>query len=359
VGHTFGYHATAPGTSATPWTVGLTEQGALLDVASGRRGLRRDVARAALQAARASRDDALRTLALAVRTAYAEMAFSDLAVDLSRRIAETTAATAELVATRYRAGAVSEADVARAETDRLEAEQALDAALQDRSESAAGLAFLLGVRSATPEFEIDRDVLTYREVADLQGRSRDDLLADALATRPDLRAAAAQRDRAQASVVLARRQLVPDVAWNVSYSQEGTGDDAIQPPTLTFGVTVPIPAFYQYRGEIEKAHADVRTQDVTYDRTIGQVASELSAAHAAYLATRSRAMRMEGRQLASAERARDLVEVQYRKGAASLLELLDAQRTYIAVANERLRTLADYWEAVFRVEAAVGREVEP
>ena len=68
---------------------------------------------------------------------------------------------------------------------------------------------------------------------------------------------------------------------------------------------------------------------------------------------------MEGRLLDRARRARDLVEFQYKKGAASLLELLDAQRTFIATNVEYRQNLADYWTAVYQVEQATGTEFRP
>ena len=61
--------------------------------------------------------------------------------------------------------------------------------------------------------------------------------------------------------------------------------------------------------------------------------------------------------LARAGRARDLVRLQYEKGAASLFEFLDAQRTYLGVQAESLQTLNDYWTAVFQMEQAAGVEL--
>jgi cobalt-zinc-cadmium efflux system outer membrane protein len=66
---------------------------------------------------------------------------------------------------------------------------------------------------------------------------------------------------------------------------------------------------------------------------------------------------MEGRLLERSKRARDLVQLQYQKGAASLLEYLDAQRTYIANNVEYLQELANYWIAVYQLEAAVGMDM--
>jgi cobalt-zinc-cadmium efflux system outer membrane protein len=65
---------------------------------------------------------------------------------------------------------------------------------------------------------------------------------------------------------------------------------------------------------------------------------------------------MQGRLLERARRARDLVRVQYEKGAASLLELLDAQRTFAQTHAEYLQDLHDLWLAHFKLLAAVGRE---
>jgi cobalt-zinc-cadmium efflux system outer membrane protein len=66
---------------------------------------------------------------------------------------------------------------------------------------------------------------------------------------------------------------------------------------------------------------------------------------------------MEDRLLERAKRARDLVSFQYQKGAASLLEFLDAQRTYIATNIEYLQDLTAYWTAVYKLEQAVGMEL--
>jgi len=66
---------------------------------------------------------------------------------------------------------------------------------------------------------------------------------------------------------------------------------------------------------------------------------------------------MEGGLLERARRARELVSVQYQKGAASLLDFLDAQRTFIATNVEYLQDLALYWGAVFKLEQAVGEDL--
>ncbi len=77
----------------------------------------------------------------------------------------------------------------------------------------------------------------------------------------------------------------------------------------------------------------------------------------AFVSSRKLVERMEGRLLERVKRARDLVSLQYQKGAASLLEYLDAQRTFIANNEEYLQDLASYWAAVYQLEAAVGMDL--
>jgi cobalt-zinc-cadmium efflux system outer membrane protein len=160
---------------------------------------------------------------------------------------------------------------------------------------------------------------------------------------------------------LARRQRLPDIALDVSYQQAGTGgigtNAPLTPPTLTFGLSAPLPVFYQQQGEIRKAEADLKTQDVQRAKVEAQVRNDVQAAYTGFATSRELVERMEGRLLERARRVRELTGIQYQKGAASLLEFLDSQRTYIATNVEYLQDLANYWIAVFQLEQAVGMEL--
>ena len=86
-------------------------------------------------------------------------------------------------------------------------------------------------------------------------------------------------------------------------------------------------------------------------------AMEVEAADVAFEAARKKIQLMQGQLLQRAEESKTLTEIQYKKGAASLLEFLDAERTWIASKIEYLDNLADYRVAVFRVEQAVGKDL--
>ena len=338
--------------------VGLSDQGAIADALSGKRGLRVGVARAALEAARASREDARRSVEALMRQGFIAMLVAQEAERFAGDVATASARTLQLTQARYEAGAISEADVARVEVAKLEADQARTSAAQALRAARINLAFLLGVRGPVPEFAVDEpDLLRASAPPAVQHATRDALLERARAHRPDLAAQRRQAERAEATLSLARRRRFPDVQLSLDYAQQGTTANAISPPTLTVGISLPLPLLYQQQGEIRRADADLAAQRVGVARVEAQVAADVASAWSDFAAAAELAQRMEGGLLERAARARDLVEVQYRKGAASLLDYLDAQRTFTGTRVEYLNDLASYWTAFFRLEQAVGEEL--
>src|SRR5262249_25573910 len=158
---------------------------------------------------------------------------------------------------------------------------------------------------------------------------------------------------------LARRQRVPDVSVVGGYTQEGRGNEAIQPPTANFGVSLPLPILYRNQGEIAKAEATLTAPPVQRDKVHAQVAKDVRTAWPARPSARARVDRMEARLLERARRARDLVDYQYQKGAVSLFERLDAERTFVAVEVEYYQAEADFWTSLYQLEQAVGTELVP
>jgi cobalt-zinc-cadmium efflux system outer membrane protein len=351
------------------WFVGLGDSNAIEDSLSGKRGLRLKVARAALAAAKQSRMDAQRTLEYQVKQQFIQAVLARDSLDFALEVQKTATQTFDLNTVRYNAGAISEADVAKVETAKLEADQAVDQAAQALRVAKVGLAFLLGVRGPVPDFHVQQDLPKFVVPQSLAIATRDSLLDSAFRLRPDLRSQQAQRERSRAQLALNKRLRFPDIALNLEYSQQGSSSGAqvagsppmtitpIAPPTLQVSLAGTLPVFYFQQGEIARAESDVRTQDLQRAKIEAQVVNDVESAWTNFLSTRKLVERMETRLLDRAKRARDLVEIQFRKGAASLLEYLDAQRTYISTNLEYLQDLTNYWTAVYQLEQAVGTDL--
>jgi len=341
------------------WTVGLSDNAAIEDILAGKRGLRIDTASRALEAARHSRDDARRTLLTQVRNAFTAALLAQQNLDFAVEVQDSYQKTRALNQTRYEKGSISQVDLTRIVVAQLESQQQRDQAAAQLIQAKATLAFLLGSRSHALGFALQGD-LAYRPMPRLDGASADDLAQVGLEHRPDLLAATASREQSGFAMAQAKRQVFPDISLQLSYTQQYNTqpNGVVVPPTLSVGLQAPIPLFYQQQGEVRRAEANFLVAETQEQKARAQVVSDVTQADASYCAARDMVRRMEGELLQNAKQARDLEELLYRKGSASLLEFLDAQRTYIAINLEYRQDLQAYWNAVYQLEQATGSELQ-
>lgn len=357
------------GAVCTPWVfnLGISDSAALADWMSGKRDLRLKVARNALAAAKLSRADAERTLTFQVKAAYVQVAQAALAYKFAKDVAETETTTLRKFQDRYTRGAIHEGDLQRIEVNKLEAEHARDGAEVTLRSARLDLALLVGVRGTVPDFEVDTKVLDFHVPLALQSPTEPALMRLAFDHRPDLRSLGYLRTSADAQVALVRRQRFPDVQLGANYQWGGYGGLSTNGPVgqqvLTFGLTFPLPVFSQLEGELRQAEARQDTMALAHAKGTAQVANDVASGVAALLGARKQVERMEGPRrdgggiLTSAKGAFEILALQYEKGAASLTDYLDALRTYIATKNEYFQDLANYWTAVYQLEAAVAVEL--
>ena len=325
---------------------------------TGKRGLRQDVAQAALQAARRQKDDAQRTLEFQLKQAFFQALLAQAQLQVAKETTESNLRTRTLNEKKFELGGLNEADLATIQVAELEAEQAQDLASQGLRAAKVAVAFLLGYRTLLPDYQLDGKELDFAVPARLANASRESLLEQALQRRPDLAAFDQQIQRADAGLRLAKRNVFPDLGLGVTYSANGTGDTNISPPNGSINLTVTPPLFYFQSGEIRKAEADLITQQLLRQKAQAQAAADVETAWGQLTATRSLVQRMEGSLLERAQKARDLIKFQYEHGAASLLDLLNAQRTYTAVRAEYAQDLANYWIALSQLEQATAQELK-
>jgi cobalt-zinc-cadmium efflux system outer membrane protein len=359
----------ANGAACSPWTssVGVTDSAAIEDTLSGKRGLRARVARAALAAAKLSRRDAERTLAFQVKAAYAQTALAQLQLKFAR---DTAAAQADILRkfrARYEHGNDSEMNLELIEVAKFEADQAVAQALQAKRTAQGALAILLGVRGVVPDFDVEDKELDFRVPAALQTATEQDLLGVAWNHRPDLIALGYQRESAAAQVKLVQRQRLPDITLGLTYSFGGFGglstNGPIGPEIVSFSASLPLPVFYNLQGEERQARASYDTDTLQEAKTTAQVADDIAAAFAAFLASKDQLARMEGPRrddggiLESARGAYVHAEQQYFAGNIGFIDYRYAYQTWIATKTEEFNDKANYWTAVYELEEAVARDL--
>jgi cobalt-zinc-cadmium efflux system outer membrane protein len=185
------------------------------------------------------------------------------------------------------------------------------------------------------------------------------LLARAQEHRPDLVGARLAREKAEAVIRSSQRLRFPDLSLSAGVSGQGSGDTAVNPPTVSVGLSITPPVFNTFAGEITKAKAEALAAQASEARLQARILAEVFSAYAQWSKSRKRVERAQAGLLDRAGRTRDLVRLQYQKGAASLLEYLDAERTLIATQLSYTTDLADYWRAVVLLGQAIGEDFLP
>jgi len=182
---------------------------------------------------------------------------------------------------------------------------------------------------------------------------QDELIRRALDRRPDMRAARVRIAQARKMLTLAQRQVIPDVTINAYYDQD-QGNQF--PRTGGFGISIPIPLFYQQKGEISKARVDVTSSELALAQAELGVRAEVVKAWASWQSADAIARRFEASVISRIETLRKAQELAYQKGAIGVLDLIDAQRSYRAIMLDYHSALANRSKAWADLLMAYGEE---
>jgi cobalt-zinc-cadmium efflux system outer membrane protein len=250
---------------------------------------------------------------------------------------------------RFRAerGDISELELLRIQVQRFAFERDAADARQALQTAKVAVRATVGSDRLAEGFDVVGD-LVFKEIAP----TRPELYRLALANRPDLRAAEAARQKAAADVNLAKANAWWDITPSIEYQRIGPDN------TIGFGIGLPLRIFDRNQGEIARTQADAKRIEATREAVAIQVLAEVDTALATLQTARDKLSVLRDTYLPKARQARDTVEFAYRRGGASLLDYLDAQRTYRDTAAEYVRSLGSYWTAVYQLQSAVGASLE-
>jgi outer membrane protein, heavy metal efflux system len=333
--------------------IGLTDNGAIEEMLSGKRSIRIEAASKALVSARFTVEEVKRLGVGALRQAYVTAVMARLNVDAAKESFQTYDEQLKLNKKRYDEGAISGLDLSRVTQAQLEALQTIDQAVSGERQAVATLLFLLGVRGAAPEVVLTSGI-DYGTLPKLQEASEASLNTQALTNRTDVKVATANLEQAQALVKQAKRARMPNLALSLGYSELCSGSSCSSQPALNAGVQGNVPVLYQQQGEIARAESNERIAERSAEKVKAQLLSDVTQAFAGYVAAKSQVERMESRLLEQAKLSRDLAQHMYQRGAASFIDFMDAQRAYVASRLEYHQDLANYWTAIYQLEQATA-----
>ena len=309
----------------------------------GKRQRRIDSARAATRTTGHELNDVRRLVIAQVKSAFAGVLVARATLALAEQNLGTLDEIERLQRVRAEKGDISQLELLRLQVQRFAFERDAGDARQAIEAAKIALRAAVGPDALADSFDVVGD-LDFRDVT----LNRDELRRRALANRPDLQAARAARDKARADVNLARANAWWDVTPQIEYQRIGPDN------TIGFGFSFPLRIFDRNQGEIARTRAEAERSDALTRSAAVQALAEVDTAASAVTIQRERVVMLRDTYLPKAQQARTTVEFAYRRGGASLLDFLDAQRTYRETALEHLRAMGNFWSALYQLEAAVG-----
>ena len=288
--------------------------------------------------------DAL-SLVAQVRTAHADAITADRRLALATQNAELTRRLADITDARLRAGDISDLEARAPRTDASRTDVVRRAVQHDRDLARLTLAALLGLDQAPTQLQPQLSAAYDARPCPVD----DGRLKDALASRPDVRAAELSIESAAARARWERSRAFTLIGL-LDANGEGREGFEIGP-----GVGAEIPIFNRNQGGTARATVEIERASRLYALARATVIADV----------RSAGVRVDQAQEALAAWSNDIVpslvteqrqaETAYNAGEVPLFNVLDVSRRLVDGRMRALDAEADSFRARISLERALGR----
>jgi len=313
----------------------------------GKRERRVEVAQAARSVAEFEYLNAARSLVLDIENAFTDALLARDTLELARENFGFFSQIVTADEARVRAGDVAEVELIRARIAALQYQAAVRQSELRYRNALVRLQTLMGRKQADAAFEIAGTLDRNATPAGL-----DELQKTALSSRPDLNALRRDAQRAGADVRLQMAQARPDVTFGTEYRRQQINASA-NALTLTLGFALPV--FDRNQGGIARAHEEQRQAELRVRALETSIAGEVEEAYAQFTTARSLLDTVSAAMVDQARQVRDITEYSYKRGDASMLSLLDAQRAFNDTMQAHIEARAEYARSLDQLDFVTGK----
>jgi len=274
---------------------------------------------------------------------FVDVLLAESTLEFARQDLDGFQKTVDISKERFHVGDMSEGDFLKIKLQLLQFQTDVSAAKLAKLQSLAALRQLLGFESVPDDYDVQGS-LDYQPVHG----NLNELKSLAALNRPDLRAAQQSVAAAESQLALQQANGKMDITGTFNYTHTAGLN------TGAFFFNMPLPIFNRNQGEIARARAAITQAQQQASETTQQVSTDVVQAYA-NLHTNDEIIQLyQGGYVDQAKQSRDISEYAYQKGAASLLDYLDAERTYRANQLAYRQALANYMLALEQMRQAVG-----
>ena len=312
----------------------------------GQRGLKARAARAGARALGEDYRSARLDIVREARRAYYEYFLAARGHAVNAEIKDLLGQVRRTAVGRYSAGTVGLEDALQADVEMAMLDHEDVALTREQRVAAARLNALLqrapGSAFPAPPVEVTLPPAPARS---------DSLLALALASRPELKSWAAQRDSRAAELSLARRQRLPELTLSARYDRYWDTPE-LRPSA---GVSLNLPIQFGRLGAAERAaRAGVEQMDLRRKAAEAQIGAEIETTLAGVQETGHEIHIIQDRVVPATERALRAVRASYENSRAAFSALLNGERDLARARMDLYRAQVGYLQGLADMDRAVG-----
>ena len=317
-----------------------------------KRELRLESAQKATGIAAFQEADQERTLLFNLRQAFVQTLQAKALLALAKEELDYFEKQYGITQDRYRAGDIAQMDMQRIHLQRVQFESDYQGALTNLRTAKITMLALLNERTPVDRFDVDGR-FDFNQTID----SLDHFHDIALNERPDLRAAIAAIEKADADHRLAVANGSTDPTFSMWVTHNPSFNNPFDNNTIGASISIPLRIFDRNQGEKARTEIDILHAERLRDATQAQVFSDVDSAYFNLTGAIALLTPYKSTYLAEALDVRDKVAFSYQRGGAALLDYLQAQQDYRTVQQAYVNLIATYLVAAGQLNMAVGREV--
>ncbi len=284
-----------------------------------------------------------RALIFLVASDFVSVQLAESTLSLAEQDLKSFQNTVDISDAKLKAGGISEGDYLKIKLQLLQFQTDYSQAQLAKVQALISLRSQLGFESVPADYDVAGE-LEYQPVQ----AKREDLEALALRQRPDLRAAQQGVAAAQSQYEVQKSIAKQDLTAGADYSHTA----GVNSVSLFF--SIPLPVFNRNQGEIARTRYAIGQAQETEKAAQEQVLTDVVNSYESVQTNDVVIKLYRSGYLDAAKQSRDISEYAYKRGAASLLDFLDAERSFRAVQLAYLQSLAGYETAVEQLREAVG-----
>jgi|HubBroStandDraft_6_1064221.scaffolds.fasta_scaffold03156_7 cobalt-zinc-cadmium efflux system outer membrane protein len=304
---------------------------------------RLDAAKTATAVTEAQVSDAQRTVLAGAAQLFISALLAKSNLEFADGLLESYKKTVGISEDRFKAGAMSRNDLLKIQLQQLQFETDVNDARLAHAQALASLRQFLGFDSVPADYDVIGNLV--HEPVTLQ---LEDVQARALRDRPDLQAAQRSVVASESQVGLAKANGKVDFSVTFDYTRLNQNNLG------AFYFNIPLPVFNKNQGEIARTQYAVTQSQFQQKAAEQQVLTDVKNSYEGLRSSERVVLLYDKGYLDQASQSLDITRFSYEHGAASLLDFLDAERSYRSTELSYRQALATYMTALEQLRQAVG-----